>query len=694
MTESSRVNALSTETSPYLQQHAHNPVDWYPWGDAALERARRENKPILLSVGYSACHWCHVMAHESFEDEATAQVMNQLFVNIKVDREERPDIDKIYQTAQHLLTRRTGGWPLTMFLSPEDHAPFFGGTYFPDTPRFGMPSFKEILQRVAEFFDQHQEDIRQQNHSLIEALHSLEPSPGEDEIIGPRPISDAVSMLRRSFDTDHGGFGPAPKFPHPTNLERLLRSYAMSAIEGQADEAARDVAVFTLRKMALGGIYDQLGGGFCRYSVDDQWMIPHFEKMLYDNGPLLSLCAEAWQITRDPLFSRVARETAQWVMREMQSPEGGYYSSLDADSEGVEGKFYVWTPEEVRTIVDAEEYRLFSTHYGLDRDPNFEGELWHLHVFRELSALTAEFGESEAQLRKRLDSARSKLVEVRSKRIWPGRDEKVLTSWNALMIKGMAVAGQLLDEPDFIASAERALDFLAERMWHERRLYATYKDGRAHLNAYLDDYAFLIDAILTLLREHWDPSRLGFAVELAEVILEQFEDSQHGGFYFTANDHETLIHRSKPFGDDALPAGNGAAAYVLQRLGHLIGEPRYTDAGQRAIRAGWEGIAKIPHGHTTMLLAVEEYVYPPQTIVLRGTGSELDSWSSRCRLAYAPARMTVAIPRDAENLPGLLAARTGIADPVAYVCEGQRCEAPVTDFQTLEATLAATEVGA
>ena len=409
MTESSRVNALSTETSPYLQQHAHNPVDWYPWGDAALERARRENKPILLSVGYSACHWCHVMAHESFEDEATAQVMNQLFVNIKVDREERPDIDKIYQTAQHLLTRRTGGWPLTMFLSPEDHAPFFfGGTYFPDTPRFGMPSFKEILQRVAEFFDQHQEDIRQQNHSLIEALHSLEPSPGEDEIIGPRPISDAVSMLRRSFDTDHGGFGPAPKFPHPTNLERLLRSYAMSAIEGQADEAARDVAVFTLRKMALGGIYDQLGGGFCRYSVDDQWMIPHFEKMLYDNGPLLSLCAEAWQITRDPLFSRVARETAQWVMREMQSPEGGYYSSLDADSEGVEGKFYVWTPEEVRTIVDAEEYRLFSTHYGLDRDPNFEGELWHLHVFRELSALTAEFGESEAQLRKRLDSARSK----------------------------------------------------------------------------------------------------------------------------------------------------------------------------------------------------------------------------------------------------------------------------------------------
>ena len=692
MAEPRRANALSEETSPYLLQHADNPVDWHPWGEAALARAKRENKPILLSVGYSACHWCHVMAHESFEDESTAELMNRLYINIKVDREERPDIDKIYQSAQHLLTQRTGGWPLTMFLTPDDQAPFFGGTYFPDQPRFGMPSFQQILVRVSEFFESNRDDIRQQNRSLVEALRSMEPPPGDHEIIGPRPITDAVSMLRRSFDPDHGGFGSAPKFPHPTNVDRLLRSYAMSAIDGRADDNALELALVTLRKMALGGIYDQLGGGFCRYSVDDLWMIPHFEKMLYDNGPLLTLYAQAWQISGDPLFSRVAGETARWAMREMQSPEGGYYSSLDADSEGVEGKFYVWAPEEVRSLIGDDAYPLFATHYGLDRNANFEGEHWHLHVFRELGGLVDEFGKSEEELRAILDRARAELVEVRAKRVWPGRDEKVLTSWNALMIKGMAEAGQILDEPEFIESAERSLDFMRRRMWHGGRLFATYKDGTAHLNAYLDDYAFLIEAILALLPSRFSSQWLGFAIELAEVVLEQFEDREHGGFFFTGDDHETLLHRSKSFGDDALPAGNGIAAYVLQRLGHLIGESRYTEAAERTLRAGWQVIAKFPHAHTTMLLAAEQYVYPPQTIVLRGSGDDLASWSSRCRGAYAPARLSLAIPAEADGLPGLLEMREAIADPVAYVCEGHHCEAPVTEFPALESTLSRTEV--
>ncbi|HRY16190.1 MAG TPA: thioredoxin domain-containing protein, partial [Candidatus Competibacteraceae bacterium] len=554
MTEPAHTNRLIHETSPYLRQHAHNPVDWYPWNEEALDKARRENKPILLSIGYSACHWCHVMAHESFEDEATAQVMNELFVNIKVDREERPDLDKIYQTAFQMLHRRAGGWPLTMFLTHDDHIPFVGGTYFPNQPRYGMPAFVDILRRVSDHYHQRPADIRQQNQALLEILHGelAAPSAAGKIELTVAPLQAARDQAVSHFDPTHGGFGGAPKFPHPTSLERLLRHWTASLQRGEPDHQAETAALFTLRKMALGGIYDHLGGGFYRYSVDAEWQIPHFEKMLYDNGPLLALYAQAWRATQDPLFHTVAEETGVWLIREMQSPEGGYYATLDADSEGEEGKFYLWTPEQVREQLTTEEYAVFAVCYGLELPANFEGHAWHLRVAAEPAELARRLNVEPAQVNAWLTAAQRKLFSVRSKRIWPGRDEKILTAWNGLAIRGMAIAGRHLGQPDFVASAERALDFIHNQLWRAGRLQAVYKDGQSRLNAYLDDYAFLIDGILELLQCRWRDGDLDFALALADVLLDRFEDRRNGGFYFTADDHETLIQRPKPPHDDAL----------------------------------------------------------------------------------------------------------------------------------------------
>ncbi|HKJ10164.1 MAG TPA: thioredoxin domain-containing protein [Gammaproteobacteria bacterium] len=685
-------NHLAGETSPYLLQHAHNPVQWYPWGPEALDRARRENKPILLSVGYSACHWCHVMAHESFEDPDTAEVMNRLFVNIKVDREERPDLDRIYQTAHMLLTQRPGGWPLTLFLTPDDQVPFFAGTYFPREPRHGLPAFKDLLVRIAEVCEQREDDIRQQNRSLVEALQSMNgagAAPGEP---GPMPLDVARQQLEKSFDDRLGGFGQAPKFPHATNIERLLRHWAGSQDQQTGDLRALEMATFTLRRMALGGIYDQLGGGFCRYSVDDQWMIPHFEKMLYDNGPLLALYAQAWSATGDPLFQRVAVETGHWVMREMQSPAGGYYSSLDADSEGEEGRFYVWSDAEVRSLLNDDDYALFARRFGLDGAPNFEGK-WHLHVHREMDELAREFGQPADELEQRLDAARQVLLENRNVRVWPGRDDKVLTSWNGLMIKGMAIAGRHLNQPEFVASAERALDFVRATLWRDGRLLATWREDRAQLDAYLDDYVFMIDAVLELLQARWRDGDLSFAMELADTVLAHFRDP-NGGFFFTADDHETLIQRPKPLPDESTPSGNGVAAYVLGRLGHLLGETRYLDAAADTLKAAWSGIEQAPFGHTSLLLALEEYLFPPQILVLRGDPAALWDWQDRAVRPYAPRRLTLAIPTEARDLPGLLAARTGGPEPVGYLCSGTACSAPTDRLEMLEADLRAMEARA
>ncbi|MDH3319588.1 MAG: thioredoxin domain-containing protein, partial [Betaproteobacteria bacterium] len=436
-------NRLAGETSPYLQQHAHNPVDWQPWDAAALARARAADRPILLSVGYSACHWCHVMAHESFEDPEVAAVMNRHFVNIKVDREERPDLDQIYQTAHQMLAQRGGGWPLTMFLTPEG-MPFWGGTYFPKTPRYGSPGFVEILERIAEVWREQRAAIGEQGEQLTLAFARLQPpAAAGNAALDGEPLRAALEVLRSSFDARDGGFGGAPKFPHATDLELCLR---------RGETAMVDT---TLRRMCEGGLFDQLGGGFCRYSVDAQWAIPHFEKMLYDNGPLLALLADAWLVSGDDLYARCADATAGWIQREMQSPEGGYYASLDADSEHEEGKYYVWDAAEVRALLTTEEWGALAPHFGLDGAPNFEGRHWHLRIARPLR----EGGEAL------LASAKAKLSAAREKRARPGRDEKVLASWNALAIHGMAHAGRVLGRPEWVASARRALQFLRSRMW-------------------------------------------------------------------------------------------------------------------------------------------------------------------------------------------------------------------------------------
>ena len=693
MSGPTHTNALTNETSPYLLQHAGNPVDWQPWGPEALDRALREDKPILLSIGYSACHWCHVMAHESFEDEETARLMNELYVNIKIDREERPDIDKIYQTAHQLLARRGGGWPLTVMLTPDDHAPFFAGTYFPDSPRHGMPSFRQVLTGVARLYRERRDDIRRQNASLIEALAGLDPGAGAEAgaTLTAAALDAARVALMQSHDPRHGGFGDAPKFPHPTNLERLMRDYAArpTSADGAAALAA---ATFTFRKMCGGGLYDHAGGGFCRYSVDAMWMIPHFEKMLYDNGPLLSVAAELHQITGDDVFARVARGTAAWVMREMQSPEGGFYSTLDADSEGEEGKFYVWTPDEVRSLVSEDEFPALASRFGLDRAANFEGSHWHLHVFREVADVARDTGATQTETEERIDRALAKLFEARSHRIRPGRDEKVLTSWNGLMVKGMATAGRILGAPELVSSAERAVEFIRGTMWSDGRLHATYKDGRARFNGYLDDYACLADGVLALLESRWSARDLEFVIALGDAMIEHFEDRENGGFFFTADDHERLIHRPKPMMDDSLPSGNGVAATVLGRLGHLLGDTRYLRAAERVLHAAREGLERFPHAHTALLVALEEFLEPPEIVVIRAEPGELEPWRARATAGYAPRRVVVAIPNDASDLPALLAERAPRGSPVAYVCEGHVCDAPITGFDAFHARLAASEI--
>src|SRR6267154_835257 len=580
-------NRLAAETSPYLQQHAHNPVEWYAWGKEALERARAEKKPIHLSVGYHACLWCHVAADESFEDEATARILNDNFVNIKVDREERPDIDRIYQIAQQMLTQRGGGWPLTMFLTHDDQRPFFGGTYFPKEARFGLPAFKDILLRVAEYYRQHGEDLRKQNDALMSAFAALNPaSAAADTELTDAPLTACRTQLARSFDSRYGGFGGAPKFPHPQSIERLLRDWRASAAAPEPDLQALHMATFTLRRMAEGGINDQLGGGFCRYSVDEYWMIPHFEKMLYDNGALLAVYAQAALASSDPLYARVARETAEWTLREMQSPQGGYYSSLDADSEGHEGKFYVWDRSEVEAHLTAEEFAVFAPRFGLDKPANFEGH-WHLYVAAPLEDLGRQAGRPAGEVDVLLCGACAKLLALRAPRVRPARDEKVLTSWNALMIRGMAIAARALGQDELGESAGRALDFIRGTLWRDGRLLATSMAGRAHLNAYLDDYVHLVDAVLELQQLRFAGDELEFARQLLEAVLEHFPDREAGGLFFTSADHEALIHRSKVFGDDATPAGNGIAARVLLRMGYLLGEPRYLAAAERTLRASW-----------------------------------------------------------------------------------------------------------
>ena len=680
-------NRLARETSPYLQQHADNPVDWYPWGEEAFQVARDTGKPVLLSVGYSACHWCHVMAHESFEDAATAALMNDLFVNIKVDREERPDVDKIYQTAHQLLTQRGGGWPLTMFLDGENQRPFFGGTYFPKEARYGMPAFGELLKNVAGYYTDKRDEVRSQSARLLEVFTKLEPAPaGPGTVLDATPLAAARATFEQTFDRDYGGFGSAPKFPHPTTIDRLLRHWRASANDAEPDIEALFMATLTLTRMADGGLFDHVGGGFCRYSVDRYWQIPHFEKMLYDNGPLLALYAQAALATGDTLFADVANATADWMLADMQADNGGFFATRDADSEGHEGIYYLWRPDRVQELL-GDDYEVFARRFGLNREANFEGQ-WHLAVRESIGDVATATGRREREVLSAIEAAKAILLEDRRKRIAPGRDEKQLTSWNALAIRGFAIAGHALERPDLVDAAARATEFLQTTLFVDGRLLASYKDGEARFPAYLDDHAFLLDALLELLQARWDTTHLVFAVQIAELMLTHFEDREDGAFFFTADDHEALIHRPKPLADEAVPSGNGIAAFALQRLGFLLGETRYLDAAERTLRASWRALSEYPHGHVSLLSSLEEYLDHPEIIVIRGDADEIARWQHAAARLYAPRRLVFGISSDATDLPGALADRAAIdGETVAYRCLGTHCEMPVTTWEALAAQL-------
>ena len=603
------MNQLKNEPSLYLQQHASNPVQWHPWGSDALEAALDEDKPILLSIGYSSCHWCHVMAHESFEDELTASVMNENFVNIKVDREERPDIDQIYQTAHQLLTQRSGGWPLTMFLDPKTHLPFFGGTYFPPSPRFNLPGFKDLLMRVASTYRENKSDLATQQEQLRNALAQMTQQGEVQGIDVVQLLIAARDQLASRYDQAHGGFGTAPKFPMPANIDRLLRHWSYSRRQERIDRDSFNMALTTLTRVARGGIYDHVGGGFCRYSTDNEWMIPHFEKMLYDNGTLMSLYADALGLGPDPLFESALRETAEWIVRDMQHPQGGYFTSLDADSNGVEGSYYVWRRNEIKNLLDGDEYLIIETLYGLDKPPNFEGK-WNFHRRDAWHSVIERLGFEAGEAKDLLESAKAKLLERRSERPAPGRDEKILTSWNGLAIKGMAKAAMRLSVEPWLNSSQRAADFIRSNCFDGNRLSAVWNSGTVGHDGFLDDYANLLDGLLVLLEAQWRSCDIEFAQTLAELLLAKFLDDD-GGFFFTAHGQDKLIHRPKPTVDDALPPGNGTAAIALLKLGHLLNEPRYVEAAHATLDWARASIEQYPAGHCTLLRGLESHLYSP-----------------------------------------------------------------------------------
>lgn len=667
MPQSKKANHLIHEPSPYLQQHAYNPVDWYPWGKSAFERAKKESKPILLSIGYAACHWCHVMAHESFEDESTAKLMNELFINIKVDKEERPDLDKIYQTSHYLLTQQSGGWPLTIFLTPE-LIPFFSGTYFPKEEHPQLPAFKRVLELIADFYRKQPDKVKNQAHQLEQLLLQHE-SSNLSQQLNNEPLQLGLNSLEQQYDAEFGGFGHAPKFPQASRLEYLLRNNS-------------PLACTTLMHIAKGGIYDQLAGGFYRYSVDQHWNIPHFEKMLYDNGQLLMLYSLAGTQYGEAYFHDIARQTAEWVLNDLQAPEGGFYSSFDADSEGEEGKFYRWQPEEIRSLLSKDEYAVIRLYFGLDLSPNFEG-YWHLYVAKSLDSVCKLLKIRQEQGEQFLSAARLKLLKARNKRIEPFRDEKILTSWNSLMVKGLLLAGANLKEQRFINAGQKTLHFIQKKLWHKNTLYASYKDDKAYLAAYLDDYAFLLDALVTSLQVSWNTEHLLFAMKLADEVLNSFADKK-GGFYFTAENHEKLLYRPKAMMDEAIPAGNAVLLRAFLVLGHLLGESRYLDAAENILQTAWPMLMQYPAEHCSLLLGLKDYLMPPQMIVIRGERDEIKAWQQE---AQSITNYSFAIPNEAGPLPELLALKKIEGNACAYLCRGLTCEAVLTSIAELKSRL-------
>ncbi len=673
-------NRLIDESSPYLRQHAHNPVDWYPWGEEALTRARQENKPILLSIGYSACHWCHVMAHESFEDEQTALVMNEHFVSIKVDREERPDIDHIYMSAVQMLTGR-GGWPLTVFLTPEGK-PFFGGTYYPPEDRYNMPAFRKVLLAAVKAYHEKREEIDNTVGQLMAGFMRSEQFAAAD-IPTAADVTQAAAQLARAYDEQYGGLGQAPKFPNASVFELFLRAHRNSG-----DQRALDMVLNTLRHMADGGIYDQLGGGFHRYSVDQRWLVPHFEKMLYDNAQLVPLYLSAYQLTGDLYFATVARETLDYVVREMRAP-AGFYSTQDADSEGVEGKFYVWDEAEVRHLLGDEVAAIVCRYWDISAEGNFEHHNI-LHVTLEMEQLARMFDRDVGELRLMLGEARAKLFAVRARRPKPMRDEKILTAWNGLMISAFARSAELFQEEGDRKAALEGIAFVQRHLQNGDRLLSTYKDGTARLNGYLDDYAFFVAALLDVFEAVQDRTHLDQAVLLTDAMIRHFWDAQAGGFFFTSDDHEALIVRSKPAFDGSIPSGNSVALRNLLRLYHYTGQSTYLDRAEATLRLFAGPMRAQPFAFANTLCAVDFYTQRPYEIVAIATPNDAGTiLLEQIRRMYLPNRTLMIVdPSQQEHLPAAVKDKGQIdGNTTVYVCRNMTCSPPATTWLELEPLL-------
>jgi uncharacterized protein YyaL (SSP411 family) len=682
-------NRLINETSPYLRQHAHNPVDWYPWGPEALQRAKELDRPIFLSIGYSACHWCHVMEHESFEDPDIAWLLNEHFVSIKVDREERPDLDQIYMTAVQMLTGR-GGWPMSMFLTP-DLKPFYGGTYYPPDDRYnGLPSFRRVLQGLLEAWRDRRQEVERSAGQITSHLRDvvrLEPGEGE---LGPELLRQAVTNLARHFDPTYGGFGSAPKFPHPMDLRLLLRAW-----KRQGDANAMHMVRLTLDRMAMGGMYDHLGGGFHRYSTDARWLVPHFEKMLYDNALLTAAYLDGYQATGSPFYRTVVEETLAYVLREMTSPEGPFYSTQDADSEGEEGKFYVWSAAGVEAVLGKEMAEKFAYVYDVTPDGNWEGHnILHRAKTDEQDARLLNV--PEADLRRLLDEGKRRLFEVRSRRVWPGRDEKVLTSWNGLMIAAFAQAAQVLDRPDYAATAARAADFILSRMRApDGRLLRTYSAGNeAKLNGYLEDYAFVADALVTLYEATFEPRWLEAALDLAELMIGQFWDPTEAGFFYTGRDHEALIARTKDPNDSSIPSGNSMAVTALLRLGKLTGRMDLIEKAAATLRLFRGLMTAAPMAAGQMLAALDFHLGPVQEFAVVGAPAAAATQRvlRAIHTGFRPNKVVALRPaagavEELEALLPLLAGKTAQGDVTTYICENFTCQAPLVGAEAVAAAL-------
>lgn len=686
MASEQHTNKLISETSPYLLQHAHNPVDWYPWGPEALERARSEDKPILLSIGYSACHWCHVMEHESFENEEIARLMNENFVCIKVDREERPDLDSIYMNAVQMMTGH-GGWPMTMFLAT-NLKPFYGGTYYPPEDRRGMAGFPRVLTAIADSYKNRREEILSTADAVTAELRKNDRFVASNEMLTTEVLNQAFSALAGNFDPTHGGFGGAPKFPPSMTLMFLLRHYKRTN-----SPQALDMVEKTLQKMAGGGMYDHLGGAFARYSVDARWLVPHFEKMLYDNALLTRIYLYAYQQTRNPLYRRIAEETLEYIMRDMTDRSGGFYSSEDADSEGVEGKFYLWTQAEVLSVLGADDGEVFCKFFDVTEEGNFEHGNSIINTPRSLEEIATELNKSTEELNRIITAGKRKLFHAREGRVRPGRDDKTLAAWNGLMLTAFAEAANILGRDDYRQVAVRNAEFIATRLIKDGRLLRTYKGGQAKLNGYLEDYAYVIEGLLAVYEATFELKFFKQARELADTMVARFWDAQGSGFYFTSSDHEELITRTKDYFDNATPSGNSVSAITLLKLGLLTQESEYTRCAVTMLRGLRSAMVRYPSAFGYMLCALDFYLSEPKEIAMVGKldSHEVRSFVEEIYSRYIPNKVVAASePGDdaAAAEIQLLAGRSAIeGKATAYVCRNYTCLEPGTTVEAFAARL-------